>query len=204
MPTYTNGSLPIFPGRSISDFIHPIKGASGEYSNYSLSSRVQALQDGPLNDHVPGEGTQPGDYQMSRWFMGVGIQNQQPLANPGLGGYDSGKSEINEWDGVPSAKALSGDYGHAPYRVTAYSWYSNYIYDGVNDDKQALSSPGHELRYLGDVGAAASFGRTDPLDHQKNAIAPTGVLENPGNDGATSYGNFQPKVWKGLPSARAL
>lgn len=210
MPTYSNNNLPVFPQRSTSDFVHPFKGV-GTYSNYQLNSTTQLLQDAPLEHHVPGEGRHPHDVQMSRWFTGEGQINIQPLAEPG------GDPEFRptyyrfhplEWKGVPSAAILNGDdWGHLPFRQYIYTHYSNYLYDGVGDQNNRLADPGHYPRSLGDEGAPATFGRTDPWDFQSKSIAAAGPLEAPGHNieyGEDHTKHFDPKRWRGVPSARAL
>lgn len=207
MPTYNHNNTPIFPQQSTDDWVSTAKDGVGVYSNYQLQSRVQLLQDMPLDRHVPGEGRHPHNVQMSRWFTGEGQINIQPLADPG-GDPDTRPTYLRfdhlEWHGVPSAQQLGGDYGHLPGRVTSTSRYSNWIYDGIKPQGEPLADPGHAPRNLGDAGVAATFGRTNPMDHQSKALSAQGPLEDPGDTYVSPDSHFSPKTWRGLPSAKAL
>lgn len=208
MTVYNHDNTPKFPQRSTDDFVHPVKGV-GRYSNYQLNSTVQLLQDAPLQNVVPGEGNEPHDVQMSRWFIGTGQTNIQPLSNPG-GDEDVRPSYYEfhflEWKGVPSAAIINGgDYGHLPFREWIYTWYSNYLYDGVGSQNNRLKNAGHYPRMLGAEGTAATFGRTDPWDFQSKSISEAGPLEDAGiNSYDTEDTHFDPKRWRGVPSAQAL
>lgn len=205
MTVYFNNNTPIFPQRDAGDFVHPVKGV-GSYSNYVLNSTTQLFQDAPLSDHIAGEGRHPHNVQMSRWFTGEGLANQQPMANPG-GDEDTRPSYLRfdhlQWHGVPSAAILDG--GHEVGRVTDYSRWSNYFYRGLGDQNNPLKDAGHGLRDLGDEGVAATFGRQNLLDRSTVGLGAEGPLEDPGmNSYETEDTHFGPKQWRGLPSARAL
>jgi hypothetical protein len=43
------------------------------------------------------------------------------------------------------------------------------------------------------------------MDYEANGINPGGPTDNPGRtETNTDYGNYEPKKWRGVPSAKAL
>lgn len=202
------GKRPILPPKSPVQ-VNPVTGAveQSEYSNFEWESTGQALAGAPLANHVPGEGRFPHDVTMERRFQGLDTQNE--LDDPGEGP----RQDPNYFHTIPSlfkgvpAAAVEGNPGHLP-RVTDYSEYSNFTFDGV-PSAMTLEDPalGHPQRSYGDPGVAAGFGATHPdvfdgvpsAKEMQNPGRPEPAAETPG-----VYGHEHVQEWNGVPSARVL
>lgn len=210
MATVYVGYRPVLKGRISSEFAFQEKTntlsgrartAVGVYSHYALFGSG-VLDGAPDNNYVPGSGRHPHGLALSRRFVGLDTKNA--LDDAGSGARVSGaRYRPLEYRGLPGAAALNTvSLGHAP-RVTSYSKYDNFIFDGVG--AEALASPGHARRSIGAVGAPSSFGAFDPYVYKgvsTAALAGSSTTYPTGYD--SEYGRNRVNEWRGAPSSRAL
>lgn len=203
MATFYVGPRPVLAGQNTNSMVNPYytmtgkaKG-TGTYSYYPLYSTSQILRGGPDNAHVPGTGRHPGNVLLSQLLTGSTLYvGTTPLAGTfadGTATYDGARFRPFEYRGLSSAQALSG--GHAK-RTTAYSLYTNYIFDGVTS-ANAFTNMGHAKRV------------TDYSLYNNyifDGVPSTEVIKGSYGQAneTTEYGRVKPKEWKGVASSKAL
>lgn len=153
------GKRPILPGQNVNDLVHPHKGV-GRYSYWANYTQTQLLEDAPLEDHTPGEGRHPGDYAMSRWFLGVDVAGKE-LADSGKGTRIEG-GRFRPWEYKGLNDIFVEGYGHPSDEEGPYATWSNWQYEGLAD-LQALADPGN-----GET--AATFGVFKPWEHESRMV----------------------------------
>lgn len=210
MATIYVGPRPVLKGRTASEFsfeekTHTLSGkvrsAVGVYSHYAFFGSG-VLDGAPDNNHVPGTGYHPSGIVLTRRFRGLDTKN--PLDNAGDGErVDGARYRPLEYKGIPGAAALNtSSLGHV-VRVTDYSMYDNFTFDGVG--VAPLAAVGHVRRSVGSVGAPDSFGSFDPYVRKgvgSDALAgASGVYPT---DFDNEYGKNRVNEWRGVPSAQAL
>ena len=205
MATFYTGSRPVLKGRTSTQNIHIWKNKAEVYSNWSLMNPSHVL-DGAPDRHVdPGTGNYPGDYFTSYIFRGR--QHIAPMTAPGLGArVDGMRYRPLEYRGLTGAKAFSDDFGHSATRVTSYSLYSNYVFDGIPGAETLPSSTvGHSRRYTSTIN---SFGSFDPYIHKgtssSEAFPSTFGQANPSAHNSSDYRSAKVNEWRGTPSSKAL
>lgn len=203
MTIFYTGYRPVTKGRNSNDSIHTWKGTAGTYSNWQLFNTSHVLDGAPNTNVTPGAGNFPGDYAMSRWFTGG--HQLWPAGDPGGGArIDGMRFRPLEFKGLTTSAVFESGFGHAD-RVTDYSVYSNYVFDGVGTE--VFTDPGHAKRGVDATGTAATFGAFDPLIYKGIT---TESLNDPGHayrrtsGGASGIYADQPLEWDGVPSAQAL
>ena len=203
MATFYVGPRPVLAGQNTNSMVNPYSTMTGKakgkgtYSYYPLYSTSQLLRGAPDNSHVPGTGYHPGNVLLSQLFNGSTLYaGTTPLAGTfpnGTATYDGARFRPFEYRGLSSAQALSG--GHVK-RVTAYSLYTNYTFDGVTS-ANAFANMGHVKRTT-----AYSLYNNYIFD----GVPSTEVIKGSYGQAntTTEYGREHPKEYKGVPSAKAL
>lgn len=193
-------NTPILPQQDASEWVHPRKGA-GTYSNYAIWTTTHLFDGAPHEDHEPGDGRHPHGLMMSRWYRGLQPAGE-PTKDPGKGTRLEGfRFRPLTYKGIEGI--ISGSYGHHD-RVTSTSRYSNWVFDGL-EDLQALRSTtlGHAARGIGEDGAAATFGRFQPLDYLARCVNGTSILhggqDKPDRDHL--LGHNRVNEWNGITRA---
>jgi len=186
------GPRPVLKGRTTAGMVGP-KGVVGTYSYYPNYSTSSVLDGAPDNHHVPGSGRYPGNLFLSQIFTGSEL-----YIHPLSGTFQNGIGQrfspgLNR--SVDSSKAFTVGFGHAK-RVTDYSVYSNYIFDGVAS-ADATANAGHAKRTT-----AYSLYNNDIFDGVASAVVmPSGY----GQANTTSeYGRNKVGEYNGVASAKAL
>ena len=203
MATFYVGPRPVLKGRNSNEMVNPYKGTAGTYSFYPLFSTSHVLDGAPDNHYTPGTGNHPGNRFLSQIFNGTTIYIHPLSGTFGDGaGYEGARFKPKEYKGLSGAKAFPSSYGHAE-RTTAYSLYSNYIFDGVTSANAFASGFGHGPRSEAQ-GAASSFGLFRPAE--KQGVPSSAVFtSNYGQANTTGdYGREKVQEWYGVPSAKAL
>lgn len=203
MATFYVGPRPVLKGRSTADMVNPYKGTAGTYSFYPLFAK--GLLDGaPDNHYVPGTGERPGNRFLSQLFNGTTLYIH-PLSGTfpdGTATYDGARFRPKEYKGLDGAVAFPSGYGHAD-RVTDYSLYSNYFFDGVTSAEIFAAGFGHAARTEAQ-GAPASFGVFRPSEAQ-GVTSSKIFTDGYGQANVTGdYGREKVQEWYGVPSAKAL
>lgn len=196
------GYRPILPGQSTGNWTHRYKGA-GEYSNWSLQSTTQPLEDAPINPRYPGDVYQ-GQGRLSQVYAGRHGYSPMELAKYSHGGQDAPYlRHINYRNhSVPSARVFPDDFGHDGTRETSDSRWSNLEHRGVPSAEVNLE--GHQQRAYGE--GAANFGPTRPYEHQgvgERVLADAGETLDEKPQGF-EYAFQETQEWHGVPSARVL
>lgn len=211
MATFYVGKRPVLRGRRDSDFSFTEKtktlsgktrSAVGTYSRYTLFG-PGVLTGAPDNDHTPGTGYSPHGLFLTRYFRG--LDTKGALDGPGSGARLTGaRYRPLEYKGLSVAAALAdSSLGHAR-RVTSYSQYDNFTFDGVTS-AEALKAPGHAIRAIGASGTAASFGYFDPYGYKGTTTqALSGATQAYPTTFDHAYGKNRVNEWRGLPGSKAL
>lgn len=203
MATFYVGPRPVLKGRNSNEMVNPYKGTAGTYSFYPLFSTSHVLDGAPDNHYTPGTGNHPGNRFLSQIFNGTTIYIH-PLSGTFAdgAGYEGARFKPNEYKGLSGATAFPSSYGHAE-RTTAYSLYSNYIFDGVTSANVFASGFGHGPRTEAQ-GAASSFGLFRPAE--KQGVPSSAVFTSDYGQANTTgdYGREKVQEWYGVPSAKAL
>lgn len=210
MATFYIGPRPVLKGRSSSDMTNPYTTMTGKskgtgtYSFYPLYSTSHVLDGAPDNHYVPGTGQHPGNRFLSQVFNGTTLY-VHPLSGTfadGSATYDGARFRPLEFKGLDGAKVFGSGYGHDGTRVTEYSLYSNYIFDGVTS-ANIFANTGHAPRTEAE-GAPDSFGLFRPSEFRgvsSSVIFTSGY----GQANVTGdYGREKVQEWYGVPSAKAL
>lgn len=196
MTTYYVGPRPVLKGRSTAGMIGP-KGVAGTYSYYPNYSNSHALDGGPDNNHVPGSGRHPGNVLLSQLFNGTTLYiSTTPLAGTfadGTATYGGVRFRPSEYKGLAQTRALNG--GHAK-RVTDYSLYSNYIFDGVASADASFNT-GHAKR----VTAYSVYNNYIFDGVASTKVMPVGYGQA---NVASEYGRNKVGQHNGVASAKAL
>lgn len=197
MATYT-GYRPILPQRNVNDMKHHTTGEVGTYSNWSLMSSTQPLEDMPL--HESGEGPYAHDSRLAQQFRGEFEYKPMELSKYSHGGQRAAYLRHAPWEfhGVPAADIFPRDFGHDGTREFTFSRYSNNTVDGV-PSATVLEDVGHEPRDYD--SAIANHGPTTPYEHRGVGEK---ILADPGNEDAGTYGSARVNEYFGVPSAKAL
>lgn len=199
MAVYFQGFKPVLKGKNSNDAVHTWKGTVGTYSNWDLFNTSHVLDGAPNTNHVPGEGREPHGLQLSRWFNG--LRDKWPMDGAGSGArIDGMRYRPLEYKGSESQKVFGTAFGHQD-RVTSYSYYSNYVFDGIG--VEVLDDVGHVRRA---TSTAFSFGAFDPYINKGISTTPLNDSGHafPETDDNTYYGFEKVNEWKGVPSAKAL
>ena len=210
MATFYIGPRPVLKGRSSSEMTNPYTTMTGKskgtgtYSFYPLYSTSHVLDGAPDNHYVPGTGQHPGNRFLSQVFNGTTLY-VHPLSGAfadGSATYDGARFRPLEFKGLDGAKVFGSGYGHDGTRVTEYSLYSNYIFDGVTS-ANIFANTGHAPRTEAE-GAPDSFGLFRPSEFggvTSSVIFTSGY----GQANVTGdYGREKVQEWYGVPSAKAL
>ena len=196
MATYYVGPRPVLKGRSTADMVNPFKGTAGTYSFYPLFA-PGLLTGAPDSNHVPGTGYHPGNVLLSQLFTGSTLYaGTTPLAGTFADGtttFGGMRFRPSEYKGLTTTRALDG--GHAK-RTTAYSLYSNYIFDGVTS-AEAFANLGHAER----TTAYSLYNNYIFYGVASAEVMPAGYGQA---NTASEYGRNKVGEYKGVPSARAL
>jgi hypothetical protein len=176
---------------------------TGTYSFYPLYSTSHVLDGAPDNHFDPGTGQFPGNRFLSQVFNGTTLYIH-PLSGTFQdgAGYDGARFKPQEFKGLAGASAFPSTFGHAPDRVTSYSFYNNYIFDGVTS-ANIFSNTGHAQRTEAE-GAPSSFGFFQP--NQFKGVPSTVVFTSGYGQANTTgdYGREKVKEFNGVASAKAL
>lgn len=191
------GYRPILAGRNSNNFIGP-RGNVGKYSNYSLRDTGTKVFTGfPNTNYAVGS----NDRQVRILeYIYSGRQHVAPMAGAGLGPdlLTGARYKPLENKAAGGALVFQPAYGHLD-RVTNYSAYSNYQYDGL-DSAEPMKGPGHVLRYTTTYGG--------PFKPYENKGASVQAMYNPGQTipavYTNAYGKNRVNEWRGLPSSKAL
>jgi hypothetical protein len=207
MATFYVGRRPVLKGRTTAEMTNPYTSMTGKakgngtYSYYPLYSTSHVLDGAPDNHHVPGTGYHPGSVLLSQLFNGSTLY-VHPLSGTfpdGKATYDGARYRPLEFKGLTANAAFPSGYGHAD-RVTSYSLYSNYFFDGVASS-EIFINVGHGPRT---IGMAASFELFRP-DEVHGVPSAAIFTSGYGQANVTSdYGREKVQEWYGVPSAKAL
>jgi len=207
MATFYVGPRPVLKGQSSAGMVHPYKGTVGKYSFWVNWSNSHVLDGAPDNHHIPGTGRHPGSVFLSQLFNGSTLY-VHPLSGTFQNGskYAGARYRPLEYKGLTGAAAFTNGYGHTIDRVTSYSFYSNYKFDGVTS-AEVLTNVGHGQRAYGSAGVANSFGYFIPEEF--HGVASTTVFTSGYGQGIpvgynNAYGKNKVNEYRGVPSARAL
>lgn len=207
MATFYVGPRPVLKGRTTAGMVHPYKGTVGKYSFWENWSTSHVLDGAPDNHHIPGTGRHPGALLLSQLFTGS-VSYIHPLSGTFQNGanYSGSRYRPLEFKGLTGAAVFTNGYGHLADRVTTYSYYSNFKFDGVTS-AEALANAGHGQRAYGAAGVPNSFGYFAPEEF--HGVTSTTVFSSgygqalpAGYDNA--YGKNKVNEYRGVPSARAL
>lgn len=197
MATTYVGYRPVLAQRNANNFIGP-KGKVGVYSNYELRNTGPKVFTGaPDRQYVVGTNKDIGILE----YIFTGRQHVAPMADAGNGpstAYMRGDPYVLR--ATDGAKVFPAGYGHID-RVTSYSLYSNYQYNGLTQ-LQPLKDAGHVRR----TNAGLSYGGAfDPLVNRGVSVGPmANAGQLPPADATSPYGRNKVNEWRGLPSSRAL
>jgi hypothetical protein len=197
MATVYIGYRPILKGRNANDSIHYWKGKVGVYSNWSLMNPSHPLDGAPDRNAVLGNDTRLSRPTFLEYIF-AGGHHLYRMANAGGGArLDYGRFRPLEYKGLLGASAFPGTFGHQ-VRVTDYSQYNNYIFDGVSAADIMLAT-GHVRRFNASYGGAF-----DPYIFKGvvSVMVNTGQALPVGYD--NPYGHNRVLEWRGVPSAQAL
>jgi hypothetical protein len=176
---------------------------TGTYSFYPLYSTSHVLDGAPDNHFAPGTGQFPGNRFLSQVFNGTTLYIH-PLSGTFQDGaqYDGARFRPQEFKGLAGASAFPSTFGHAPDRVTTYSFYNNYIFDGVTS-ANIFNNTGHAQRTEAQ-GAPSSFGFFQPNEFKgvPSTVVFTSGYGQPNTTG--DYGREKVKEFNGVASAKAL
>jgi hypothetical protein len=209
MATFYVGPRPVLKGRTTAGMVNPYTSMTGKakgtgtYSYYPLYSTSHVLDGAPDNHNIPGTGNRPGNRFLSQVFNGTTLY-VHPLS--GLfqngAGYAGARFKPLQFKGLAGASAFPSGFGHEPYRVTTYSFYSNYIFDGVAS-ANIFSNTGHAQRTEAG-GAPSSFGFFQPTEF--HGVASVKVFPTTFGQANTTgdYGRKKIKEFNGVASAKAL
>ena len=209
MATFYVGPRPVLKGRTTAGMVNPYTSMTGKakgtgtYSYYPLYSTSHVLDGAPDNHNVPGSGARPGNRFLSQVFVGTTLYIH-PLSGTFQDGaqYEGARFRPLEFKGLTGAKAFPATFGHESGRVTTYSFYNNYIFDGVTS-ANIFSNTGHGQRTEAQ-GAPSSFGFFQPTEfHGVTSVKAFPTTFGQAND-PSDYGRQKVKQWFGVASAKAL
>jgi len=210
MATFYVGPRPVLKGRTTAGMVNPYTSMTGKakgtgtYSFYPLYSTSHVLDGAPDNHFAPGTGEFPGNRFLSQVFNGTTLY-VHPLSGtfPDCSAtYDGARFKPLEYKCITVSKAFPADFGHASRADTEYSFYNNYIFDGVTS-ANVFANTGHGPRTEAG-GAPSSFGVFKPAEFQgvtSTVVFTSGYVQaNTTGD----YGREKVQEWYGVPSAQAL
>jgi hypothetical protein len=197
MATAYVGVRPILAGVDVDSWVHYWKNKVGTYSNWSLQNTGSKVLTGfPDNERTLGT---DGKVRKARFLelIFTGKQPLSPMDGSGGGTRITGmRFRPLEYKGTLSGSVFPSGYGHA-LRTTAYSVYTNFVYDGLGSD--ILAGSGHAHRIGVSYGGAFEpyFFHGVP-----STLAMPGTV---GQANTTSvYGRAKVNEWKGVLSSKAL
>ena len=209
MATFYVGPRPVLKGRTTAGMVNPYTSMTGKakgtgtYSFYPLYSTSHVLDGAPDNHNIPGTGNRPGNRFLSQVFNGTTLYIH-PLSGtfPNGAAYEGARFKPLEFKGLVGAKAFPSTFGHEPDRVTTYSFYNNYIFDGVTS-ANIFSNTGHGQRTEAQ-GAPSSFGFFQPTEFHGVASVQAFPTTFGQSNETGDYGRKKVKQWFGVASAQAL
>jgi hypothetical protein len=175
--------------------VNPYRGTTGTYSFYPLYA-PGLLTGAPDNNHVPGTGRHPGNVLLSQIFNGTTLYIH-PLSGTfpdGTATYGGTRFKPMEHKGVIGA--FSAGYGHGD-RVTDYSLYSNFVFDGVTAADAFGPTYGHAKR----VTAYSLYNNFEFDGVDSTTVFPSGYGQA---NVESEYGRNKVQEHKGVPSSKAL
>ena len=207
MALFYQGKRPVLKGRKNSDSKNPYKGnVVGTYSNWSIYNSSHVL-DGAPNSHVdPGTGDYPGDYALSRYFLGTDTKSAIVELRAVGGGVriEGMRYRPLENKAAGNNKVFKSVYGHAGLtpatRVYSFDDYIQGTY------RPTLITGGHAVRYVDASGTANSFGSFGPWTYKGVTTAALSETHQsyPTDPNGGDYGRNKINEWRGVTSTKAL